>query len=318
MSISKRVLAATGIGIGLLGAADVAAARRWRTNPDPLVGEVPRFPPGDAIVVPTDDGAELEVLRAGEGPTIVLVHGVTSNADDWGPVARRLVERGFRIIGVNQRGHGRSTVGTDGFGAPRLALDVKQVLTALDLEDVVLVGHSMGGIATMSFAVRYPADLADRVSGLCLVATVADTTTADSRIGIAIIAGRPSTSFGGDHPVLDNARRRAARFVFGRKPNWRLMGLAVETALRCPDNTRIEAARSLLTYDITDRLSSIDVPTTVICGTADIVTRYPKNTDIAEAIPGARMVTAPGAGHLLLWETPDMLADEIAALARVG
>jgi 3-oxoadipate enol-lactonase len=318
MRIPKRALIATGIGVGLLGVANIVATRRWRTNPDPLDGEVPRFPPGDSIVVPTDDGAEINVRRAGDGPTIVVVHGITSNADDWGPVARRLVERGFRIVGVNQRGHGSSTIGSDGFGAHRLALDVKQVLAALDLHDAVLVGHSMGGIAAMTYAVDHSDDLADRIAGLCLVATVADTTTADSRVGIAVIAGRPSTSLGGDHPVVDSARRRAARFVFGRKPNWKLMGLAVETALRCPDETRIEAARALLAYDISNRLPAIDVPTTVICGTADLVTRYSKNTDIAEAIPGARMVTAPGAGHMLLWETPDMLADEIAALARVG
>ncbi len=318
MSVSKRALAVAGIGVGLLGAADIAAARRWRRNPDPLEGELPRFPPGDSIVVPTDDGAEINVMRAGEGPTVVVVHGITSNADDWGPVARRLVEGGHRIIGVNQRGHGSSTVGSDGFGAARLGRDVKQVLAALDLHDVVLVGHSMGGIAAMSYAVDHPDDLADRVVGLCLVATVADTTTVDGRVGIAVIAGRPSTALGGDHPVIDNARRRAARFVFGRKPNWKLMGHAVDTALRCPDETRVEAARALLGYDITARLGSIDVPTTVICGTADLVTRYSKNTAIAEAIPGARMVTAPGAGHMLLWETPDMVADEIAALVRVG
>ena len=65
-------------------------------------------------------------------------------------------------------------------------------------------------------------------------------------------------------------------------------------------------------------LPDIDVPTTVICGTFDLITRYPKNVAIAEAIPGARMVTLTGAGHMLLWETPDVLADEISALVTVG
>ena len=57
---------------------------------------------------------------------VVLVHGLTSNHHDWGPVAVRLVATGHRVIGLNQRGHGGSTVGTDGFGPARQGRDVGQ------------------------------------------------------------------------------------------------------------------------------------------------------------------------------------------------
>lgn len=310
------------LGVGALGVAGLVAAtdRRYRHNPDPLGGEVPRFPDGDTIVVPVDDGAQIRVQRAGAvgDPVVVLVHGITSNADDWGPVARRLADSGHRVMGINQRGHNHSTIGADGFDPTRLGTDVGQVLAALDLTDVVVVGHSMGGIAALSYAAGHRDDFAHRVRGLGLVATLAATTDPEERLGLALIAGRPDTAVGGDNPVAGWVRQRLARFVFGRHPNWTLMGHAVDTALRCEDDTRIAAARGLLGYDITDDLSAIGatgVPVTVICGTADLITRHGKNVALAHAIDGAHMVSVPGAGHMLLWEAPELLHAEIGALA---
>lgn len=314
MSVPKKLIA-VGLGAtaGIIGVG-ASSARRWKRNPDPLQGEVPRFPDGDEVMVPVDDGAQLRVVRAGDGSTVVLVHGLTSNSDDCGPIARRLVEHGHRVIAVNQRGHGGSTVGTDGFDAPRLGRDLRQVLAALDVRDAVLVGHSMGGFASLSYAVDNPDEFNERVRALCLVATLAGACDAEHQLGLRLVAGRPSTSLGGDNAAANHLRNRFGRAVFGRRPNWTAIEHAVATALRCPDDSRIGAAQGMLTYDVGDRVGSIAVPTTVVCGTFDVVTRHHHNAALADLIPNARLVSIPDAGHMVIWEAADRITDEICAM----
>lgn len=273
----------------------------------------PVFPEGVELMVPADDGAELRVVAAGpvDGPVVVLVHGLTSNSDDWGPVAHRLVAQGVRVVGVNQRGHGGSSVGEDGFGPRRQGADVGQVLSALDLRDVVLVGHSMGGVAAMSLMTLAPECGADRVAALTLVATLADSVRRDRRVALRF-ADRPQDAISG-HPLHAPA---VARWVFGGTPSARLVEDALASARRCPDETRIGASLGLLDLDLRNLLPSIDVPTKVICGTHDRLTSLAENRRIAERIPGAEMVVVPGAGHLVIWEQPDVMAEAIAALVN--
>jgi pimeloyl-ACP methyl ester carboxylesterase len=109
-------------------------------------------------------------------------------------------------------------------------------------------------------------------------------------------------------------RRRFARFVLGAKPNTQLIDFALDTAANCPDESRIGAALGLTTYNVEDRIVSIDVPTTVVCGTADFVTRYGNSVKLAEMIPGATLITIKDAGHMVLWENPDEVTDAIAGL----
>lgn len=316
MTISRKFLTIAGFSAAIV-ASNIATDRRWAKAPNPLGSDQPRFPGTDTIMVPTNDGAEIKVDRAGTGPTVVLVHGLTSRTDDWGPVADRLVASGHRVIGVNQRGHGGSTIGTEGFSAARQGRDLQQVFSALELTDLVLVGHSMGGIASMSYAVDHPQDFGQRVAGLCLVATLANTSDFLGRAGAKLVANRPSGSLEGDDPVSLRIRRRVARFVLGAKPSTQLIDFALDTAANCPDEARIGAALGLATYNVEDRLVGIDVPTTVLCGTVDFVTRYGNSVKLTEMIPGATLVTIKGAGHMVLWENPDEVSNAIAGLVPV-
>ncbi len=308
----KKLLAALAAVAAALGAAAIAIRRamaRWARTPDAHDGVASVFPDGPEHLIPTDDGATLRVVEAGQGPTIVLVHGLTSNSDDWGYVARRLVDDGFHVVGVNQRGHGGSTVGTDGFDAPRLAADLATVFEQLEVTDAVLAGHSMGGIASMSFVLDRP-DLANRrVTSLVLVATTARTSRSDQRAGIRLISKRNAERMSGD----SSAVRLIARGLFGREPSGALIEAAIASGARCPETTRIGASLGLLDYDIRDRLGSIEIPTVVVCGTRDWVTPLYESKAIAAAIPGATLEVVPDAGHLVIWEADELVAELIAA-----
>jgi pimeloyl-ACP methyl ester carboxylesterase len=103
--------------------------------------------------VRTSDGLELEVVEfGGEGPPILLLHGLMGRASTWGSVAGRLTAHG-RVVGPDARGHGRS--GARGpWTTDRMAADVAEVLA--DIGPAVVVGHSMGGLHGLVAAARHP------------------------------------------------------------------------------------------------------------------------------------------------------------------
>jgi 3-oxoadipate enol-lactonase len=92
---------------------------------------------------------------AGEGPPVVLLHGLSATRRNVVQGSRHLVRRGYRLIGYDARGHGASEP------APRyeysdLVGDLEAVLARLDLERAALVGSSMGATTAMAFALRHP------------------------------------------------------------------------------------------------------------------------------------------------------------------
>ena len=303
-----RTVGTAALGFGASG----LLLRRWAANPHPQGGP-PKFPAGRVITVPTDDGAEIAVEISGEdGPPVVLVHGITNSHDDWGYVAERLVTAGHHVYGVDQRGHGASSVGADGFSAPRLGADVAAVLRRFDLRDCVLAGHSMGGIAALSFAVDHPDELSARVKALVLVSTLPRGDRVDQRLG--------SRSFRLDWTLAQRVpligRLVAGLVVFGTPKSLDMIDDVLDSAQRMSRENRIAAAEGLLSYNVVDRLNDIAVPTTVACGTADLVTPNAWSRAIAAAIPGAARVEWSQTGHQSIWERVDEIADIIADRAR--
>jgi pimeloyl-ACP methyl ester carboxylesterase len=99
-----------------------------------------------------------------DGPPIVLAHGLASNSRIWDDVARLLAER-YRVVALDQRGHGLSDRPTDGYTFDKVVGDLIGVMDALEIELPVLVGHSWGGNVVLACAAAHP----DRVRGLVLV-----------------------------------------------------------------------------------------------------------------------------------------------------
>ncbi|MEE9415240.1 MAG: alpha/beta hydrolase, partial [Acidimicrobiales bacterium] len=243
----------------------------------------------------------------GDGPAVVLVHGITSSRDDWGPVADLLVDQGYTVVGVDQRGHGDSTVGGDGFGADRLGADLEEVLRELDLKDVTLVGHSMGGIAAMSYAIDHAASFSERVSGLVLVATIARTSRAYQRFGLRLLDDLL--------PLASNdiaiGRPVSAYSLFGKFGSTKLVAAAKASALRADREAIESCAIALGSYDISKRLGDIALPVRLIYGNRDIVTPIFENRRIVNGIDRAVSREVPGAGHLLIWTHPQDVCEEI-------
>jgi pimeloyl-ACP methyl ester carboxylesterase len=113
------------------------------------------------------DGVRLHARDwGGDGPAVVLLHGLASNCRIWDGVAPLLVAAGLRTVALDQRGHGESEQPDHGYDFATLGRDLEAAVAALGLSRPLLAGHSWGGNVALQFA----ADRDDRaVAGLALV-----------------------------------------------------------------------------------------------------------------------------------------------------
>lgn len=304
-------------GVGALAgyAGQRRMSNRWRADQAGL--EAAGLVLDDLLVhrqIPVSDGGSIHVVETGAGPPIVLVHGVTLSVITW---ARQLngLSADHRVIAIDQRGHGPSAAGTDGYGLDRLSEDVIEVLGVLEVSGAVLVGHSLGGMVTMTAAINSGDRLSDHVTALALVATSSHP-----------LAGVPVPPF-----VIDRLGARGERSLARaeRRGHPAIRGASMLTwSMRvaygsCPDPTAVELGRTMMTamspaslgslvrgigsFKLKDRLETIDIPTRVVVGTRDVLTPPRHAKAMAEGIPHAELVVLPGTGHMVMLECPEEL-----------
>ena len=99
------------------------------------------------VTVGKENGANIDIYYKdwGKGQPIVFSHGWPLSADDWDPQMLFFLSKGYRVIAVDRRGHGRSTQTDGGHDMDHYADDLKAVTDQLNLKDAIHVGHSTGG-----------------------------------------------------------------------------------------------------------------------------------------------------------------------------
>jgi pimeloyl-ACP methyl ester carboxylesterase len=319
--VSRRsALLSTGVVVAGAAAAGtaIAAGRRWRAAEDPCVGHVLDLAGAQTFKVQRPDGAVLDGVVVGQGPLVVLSHCWTGTRATWEPVAARLVAQGLSVVLYDQRGHGTSTAGPEAPTVAALGEDLGAVLEAVDARRAILVGHSMGGMAAQALAVSRPDVLAERVRALVLVGTAASGVAAGPlALPVRFATGSPRVErllAGPAGPVL-------VRGSVGRAPRAAHLTATRDAFLSQSAGSRLQFLSALRAMDLRAGLAGVAVPTTVVVGSRDLLTPPRLGRAIAAAIPGARLVVVPGAGHMLPYEEPDLLAGimvDAAAATRKG
>jgi pimeloyl-ACP methyl ester carboxylesterase len=243
--------------------------------------------------VTTNDGVELRYLESGSGPPLVLVHGWRQSAAGFGRQIEEL-GRSRRVIALDMRGHGESAKPAHGFRIARLAMDLRNLIDALELRDIALLGHSLGCAVVWCYWDLFGGD---RVSKLVLVDMAADAVLPPRQLLDEIDR---LDSFGSGRELVTAIRD--AWFTPG-VPDADLAVFGEQA-----DRVSREHARALLLdsafVDWSDVLRLIDVPALVVGGAAlaEPVSR------VASLIPGARLELFPvdeGGGHFMFWENPE-------------
>lgn len=261
--------------------------------------------------VTCSDGATLACQVVGDGPPIVLLHGLACTDKVWEPVIPALVDAGHQVITVELRGHGDSSPLERPITIDQLGDDVRSVLATLDLRDVTLVGHSAGGYHILAYARRNPGDLAARVRAVVTFGTYGSALALRERATLAFAASRPFYALL-RHPVGRVIIRRGA---FGRTPNKALVEQTRVDALRCPRLTKRLHVNATAGTTLMSAAANISVPFTVVTGSGDVVVRPRRARELAAMAPCGRAVIIPGAGHMAPIESPEAVSRIVLSAA---
>lgn len=288
--------------------------RRWSRSPDATGGDPLGLPASRERTVTSVDGTELAVFELGGTdptlPLVVLPHCWTGDHRIWAPVVRRLLPD-HRVVLYDQRGHGRSTVGAAGLSVRALADDLAAVLDAVDALDVVVAGHSMGGMTLQAYAIEHPDDAIRRVRHMVLVATACQNATPLARFSSPIdrtLSHSRLTSA----MASDRLAAGLVRGVFGKQPSLPQMRATAATFAATDGRVRADMLAVLAAMDLTAGLPSIPLPATILVGSRDTLTPPARARQMNRLLRDSTLEVLPGSGHMLPLEAPD----EVAAAIR--
>ncbi len=336
---TARRLRKVAIGLGVTAAAATAAvaaqrvaARRLRDRDDPESGEaLGSLPPEDLGPLTAFDGTKLHVRAAGprEAPTLVFFHGFSLDMTTWYYQWRELSDR-YRCVLVDQRAHGRSSNPASGdYSVVAMGKDVKSVLDeAVPEGPAILVGHSMGGMAILSFARQFPEEFGSRVAGVVLTDTAASDLLREVFGGIGTRLGWALRRVGDRYTARPDLAERLQRWI--RKYGVDLTFLVgwvtnfgpgaspsqVEHVSRISADAQpevwIHTLRDLVEMDLRHALEHVTVPALVVVGDRDLVTPKTSALALRAALPDARAVVITGAGHISMMEKHQVWNEVVA------
>ncbi len=229
----------------------------------------------------------------GSKPPLVLIHGAGGTHLHWPAALRRL--NGYRVYALDLPGHGKS----EGAGEQSILTYARSVvdwMDAIGLRRAVFAGHSMGGAIAQTLALEFPT----RVMGLVLVGT-----GAKLRVAPAILENAASES------TFPRAVETIVNWAFSSSTDARMVEIAarrwaeVRPAVLHGDFVACDR------FDVMDRLEEIPVPTLVVCGEEDQLTPLRFSQYLAENIPQATLVTVAKAGHMVMLEQPQAVAQAV-------
>jgi len=251
------------------------------------------------------NGAELAYDVVGQGPPLIFVHGfLASGTGPYYTAFKRLLAAFYHVYFIDMRAHGGSSAIVDNATLDQSARDVAAFADLFQLEDVSLVGHSMGGFISMAAAIQHPR----RFKALGLVTPAASKGAPAVEEQVAdFMAARKSPE------MMD--QRFAGMFV--RPPAKAELASLRDAALRLPDAVAERWMREEWpSSDLTDGLGSIDVPILSIIAAQDVVVPPERQYEDALRLPKAKVVTFTDEGHMFPLEQPDRCASEVLRFFR--
>jgi non-heme chloroperoxidase len=246
------------------------------------------------------DGTTLYYKDWGKGPVVTFSHGWPLNSDAWDAQMLFLVQKGFRVVAHDRRGHGRSDQASSGNDMDTYADDLAAVIDALDLKSVTLVGHSTGGGEVARYIGRHGAK---RVARAVLIAAVPPIMLKSA----ANPEGLPIEVFDGLRDSLAKDRSQfykdfALMFYGANRPGSKVSQGTLDQfwlwSMQAGLKNAYECIKAFSETDFTQDLRKFDVPTLVMHGEDDqIVPIKDSAKKSAKLIKDAAEVYYPGLPH---------------------
>lgn len=254
-----------------------------------------------------------------------MAHGWTLGAELWDDAIALLTEEfgdDVRIVTYDNRGHGRSDAGGPGSAKlEQLADDLRAVIDAYAPDGpLILVGHSMGGMALLAFVERHLDVVRDRVRGTAFVCTSPGRMWSPFKRAPGFYRLAPYVLGMAGPRRLGPAwliRPGLKRGLYGGVAERRHLDETIRQMKSVDSRAFADLGVSMMRHERDHLLSRLDGITTVVfTGSRDRLTPPRHGRRIAEGIDGAVLVSEPGAGHMVPCERSVSVARELAAMAR--
>ncbi|HYW49571.1 MAG TPA: alpha/beta hydrolase [Gemmatimonadaceae bacterium] len=254
----------------------------------------------------------------GSGQPVVLIHGWPLSHRMWEGQVTALVDAGFRTIAYDRRGFGESERPSSGYDYDTFASDLNDLLTTLDLRDVILAGFSMGGGEVARYLGTYGSDRIAKAMFIgavppFLLKTADNPEGADQAVFDGMMAGvrkdRIAFLDGFFHPFFNYTGQKDFPVDAIAHAKW--------VAYAASPVATVECIRAFGTTDFRADLKKITIPTLVLHGTADQIVPFDgSGKRTAEMIPGSTLVTIEGGAHGLPVTHPDELTKAMVDFAK--
>lgn len=296
--------------------------------------ETKPMPRGDAHTIDRPHGCRLHVECYGpkDGIPLVLTHGWTLNSTEWKYFVRKLAHQ-FRIVVWDEPGLGRSTRPSNrDYSLETLAGHLQAVLNLAEGRPAILLGHSIGGMITLTFSRIFPNELKGRVMGLILTHTtptdpVKTTSGAEFYRAIEKPVLMPmmylTILFSPLFWILNwlsyrngSAHLSAMRSSYAGTESWEQIEFAARFQLQASPAVVARGMLGMMQYDASKALPQIKVPSLIVGGDQDTTTKPEASDWMTAQIPGSRRVMLSPARHLGLIEHHEAYAGIVAAFAR--
>lgn len=246
------------------------------------------------------DGTEIYYKDWGTGQPIVFHHGWPLSGDDWDTQMMFFVQKGYRVIAHDRRGHGRSTQVSEGHNMDTYAADVAELTAHLDLKDAIHIGHSTGGGEVIRYVAKYGKD---RVAKAVLISAVTpimiQSESNPDGVPLAVLDGiREQTANNRPQFFADftmpfyGYNREGVTPHQGIRDNWWRQGMMGGV------KAHYEGIKAFSETDFTEDLKSVEIPVLVLHGEDDQVVPYgitgPKS---AELLKNGKLISYPGFPH---------------------
>jgi pimeloyl-ACP methyl ester carboxylesterase len=254
-------------------------------------------------------GRSIAYREAGEGPVLLLIHGMAGTSEGWSSVIG-LLARKHTVIAPDFPGHGDSEPGGGDYSLGGLAAGLRDLLAVLGHDRATLVGHSLGGGVALQFTYQFPeiverlvlvssGGLGHEVSPVLRAAAlpgadlfIAATASIGGRVGSVVGRGLGAVGLRPSADVAEVARGYASLADAGRRRAF----LATLHSVVGTDGQRVAAADRLYLAE--------ELPLLIVWGSRDPIIPASHAEDAHRSLPGSRLEVFEGVGHLPQLEQP--------------
>lgn len=236
----------------------------------------------------------------GQGQPVILIHGWPLSGKSWEPQVAALLNSGYRVITYDRRGFGKSQPTLDNYDYDNLTADLEQLISDLDLQNVVLVGFSMGGGEVVRYLTNNGSDNVDKVALISSIIPLVKQKE-DNPDGV------PESDLS---EILENLKKDRVTFLEGFHKNFYNYGLLSQSVSQAQLNydwsiasqaspiATIKSAESWANTDFRPELKNVTVPTLIVHGDDDkIVPIATAGEQAAKGIANNQYYVIEGAPH---------------------